>query len=182
MHEMKSIRVPLSALWPPMALIGADLLLLNFAVYFGYLIPTLFLAGGIGVLLFDIRGRMHDFRNAYVHILRGREPARVAKTFQFSWCGRVACQSAAYAVDDNCGLNVARYYENNGYRWFHVFPDNTFTLKCPFLTLRFWDITLRGNSRARQRLEEDGSNHDPVQNAGQDAQDTQSTDAVRQAA
>jgi hypothetical protein len=182
MHDPNSVRVPLSALWPPVALLAADLMLLGVAAYYRLTVPAALFAVGFAVLAFDIRGRIHDFHSARTHLKRGRNPARVAKSFQFSWCGRVACQSAAFAVNAAIGARVARYYRISGYRWFHIFPDNTFTLSSPFLTVRFWEITLRGNNRARQRLEE--VENDAVSIQDFDVEDHVSTEdvIVRQAA
>lgn len=137
-----------------MTLMAAGSATLVAAYSFGFTIIAGLLAIGIVVLVFDMRGRCRDYHNALHHLGRGRDPARVAKSYQFSWCGRVACQAAANAAGNPAGRAVEYYYRENGYRWFHIFPDNTFTLKSPFLTLRFWEITLRGNNRARQKLEE----------------------------
>ncbi|MEZ5872540.1 MAG: hypothetical protein R3D32_12000 [Nitratireductor sp.] len=145
--------VPLIALWPPLSLMLADILVMLPLAIFGFwpLVFALFL--GLVILVFDIRGRRADFRNAHRHLALGRDPARVAKSYQFSWCGRVACTSAAWEAGDEKGRLVSGYYAANGYRWFHIFPDKTFSRECPFLTLRFWEITLRGNSRAKEKLE-----------------------------
>ena len=145
--------VPLIAVWPPLALMAADILLMIPVLVFGYWPLALLLLAGLVILVFDIRGRMADFHNAYRHLSLGRDPARVARSYQFSWCGRVACTHAAWSAGEDKGRAVSHYFESNGYRWFHIFPDKTFSLECPFLTLRFWEITLRGNSRAKEKLE-----------------------------
>ena len=147
------MHVPLIAIWPPLTLMAADILLMIPVLIFGFWPLALALFAGLVILVFDAKGRMADFRNAHRHLSLGRDPARVAKSYQFSWCGRVACTQAAWSAGDDKGRAVAEYYSTNGYRWFHIFPDKTFSLDCPFLTVRFWEITLRGNSRAKEKLE-----------------------------
>ncbi|MFZ1815684.1 MAG: hypothetical protein WBO55_08320 [Rhizobiaceae bacterium] len=147
------MRVPLTAVWPPLALVFADIMVMVPAVYYGIHVITAALALGLLILAFDIRGRRMDFRNAHRHFTMGRDPARVAKSYQFSWCSRVACESAAWSAGKESGEAVSDYYLGNGYRWFHIFPDRTFSRDCPFITVRFWEVTLRGNARARSKLE-----------------------------
>lgn len=148
------MQVPFKAVWPPILLTAVDLLVAVPAWMLGWWPVVLLLVIGAVVLFFDMRGRGLDFRNAHRHLTLGRDPARVAKTYQYSWCGRVACRAAAIAAGPGHGEAVIDYYRANGYRWYHIFPDNTFTPNSPFLTLRFWQITLLGNSRARALLEE----------------------------
>ena len=140
--------VPIKALWPPISLISADLALMVPSYFWAPAAFQFLLLGGLAILVFDLRGRRIDFRTAKIHIENGRSPSRVAKTYQFSWCGRVACQHAAWAASDEKGGEVERYYRECGYRWYHIFPDKTFTLQSPFLSARFWEATLTGNRRA----------------------------------
>jgi hypothetical protein len=126
------MRVPLSAIWPPIVLFCADLAVMPIAAWLSWWLVAPLVAGA-AILVFDIRGRMSDFRLAVRHFTAGRRPERVAENFHFSWCGRVACASAAAAVDSATGKRVTDYYFANGYRWYHIFPDGTFTLNSPFL-------------------------------------------------
>lgn len=176
----KSMRVPLKALWPPITLIAADIALMVPLYWLGFDLLFAGLAIGLAILVFDMRGRRMDYRNALYHIRLGRDPSRVAKSYQFSWCGRVACQHAAWAVGNETGAAVAGYYHENGYRWFHIFPDNTFSPKSPFLSLRFWEITLKGNSRARFRLEQMALEDRRATPSPQD--ESQASASIRQAA
>lgn len=145
------MRVPLSAIWPPIALLLADLLVMPVLALWSWWLVLPFAAGAI-ILCFDIAGRRADFRLAARHLAAGRRPVRVAKNYQFSWCGRVACAAAATAVSPAIGKTVADHYSANGYRWYHIFPDGAFTRNSPFLSLRFWQITLGGNTKAAARL------------------------------
>lgn len=144
------MQVPFKAVWPPILLTALDLLAVLPTWILGWWPLALLLGAGALVLIFDIRGRGLDYRNVHRHLSQGRDPARVAKTYQYSWCGRVACRAAAIEAGRAHGDAVEAYYRENGYRWFHIFPDNTFSLNSPFLTLRFWQITLFGNTRAAE--------------------------------
>ena len=140
--------VPIAATWPPLLLLAAAVAvsILSYMAGLWFLaIPAMM---GVFILVLDTLGRIRDFRHAALHLGRGRNPARVASTYKFSWCGRKACEAAARSVSREVGDAVASYYRNCGYRWFHIFPDNTFTRNSPFLTLRFWQITLGGNMYA----------------------------------
>ena len=152
MLETLNEPVPIRALWPPLTLIGLDLVLMLLSLALGYTVIAVLLAVGFLLLVFDIRGRMVDYRTVLMHLRRGRHPERVAKAYQFSWCGRVACQHAAGSICTDTARTIRSYYEDSGYRWYNVFPDNTFSLKCPFLTLRFWEVTLFGNSRIPEKV------------------------------
>ncbi len=143
--------VPFSAIWPPILLLLADLLVMPVVAIWSWWLVLPFAIGAI-ILCFDIAGRRTDFKLAARHFAAGRRPERVAKNYQFSWCGRVACAAAASAVSPQIGKLVSDHYATNGYRWFHIFPDGAFTRNSPFLSLRFWQITLGGNTRAAARI------------------------------
>lgn len=140
------------AMWPPLLLLAGDLSVLALFSWMQWWWLAALPAAGAVILALDAMGRVVDFRHASRHLDRGRDAERVAKTYQFSWCGRVACQAAGNAVSPLAGKAVADYYRACGYRWFHIFPDNTFTRNSPFLTVRFWRVTLGGNVHAQVRL------------------------------
>lgn len=145
--------VHLRAILPPLALIGVALVLSAICWWLDWpFLSALFLLGAV-ILAFDTRGRRKDFHNARDYLARGHEPAQVAKTYQYSWCSRAACRAAASHAGEIAEQAVDSYYRVNGYRWFHIFPDNTFSLNSPFLKLRFWRITLFGNAGAKSVLE-----------------------------
>ena len=145
--------VHLRAILPPLTLIGVALTLaagcwlLEWPIFAG-----LFLLGAV-ILIFDTRGRRKDFHNARNYLARGHDPSQVARTYQYSWCSRAACRAAASLSGAGADQAIADYYRDNGYRWFHIFPDNTFSRHSPFLKLRFWRITLFGNAAAKSVLE-----------------------------
>ena len=156
------MRVPLGAMWPPLLLLFLDITITVAAVVAGF--AWLLIPGAIGafILVLDAWGRKVDFRHAVRHLSAGRSPERVAGTYQFSWCGRVACLAAAREVGPDKAWAVEDYYRTGGYRWWHVFPDNTFTRNSPFLTLRFWRITLGGNVHAQSRTAEESAERERV--------------------
>ncbi len=156
------MQIPFSAIWPPVALLIAAIAATIVTWLIGWWPITAIGVPGSAILAFDIRGRMIDYRHAHRHFSLGRDPVRVAKNYQMSWCGRVACEKAAVSAGAEPGDAVKKYYRDSGYRWFHIFPDNTFSLQSPFLSLRFWEVTLLGNNRARQKLEEEAATSEPI--------------------
>lgn len=146
------MRVPIGAMWPPLFLLALDMLVLGFALQMHFWWLAVPAAVGVFVLALDAAGRGVDYRHAVRHLQRGRSAERVAGLFQYSWCGRIACRAAARAVSPEAAAAVGHYYRDSGYRWYHFFPDNTFTRESPFLNLRFWQITLGGNVHAQARF------------------------------
>lgn len=37
-----------------------------------------------------------------------------------------------------CGDFARKFYRSQGYRWYHILPDETFTKRSPFFRLEFW--------------------------------------------
>ena len=147
------MRVRFRAVLPPVLLIILAFVLAAAAYRLDWIfLAALFLFGAV-ILIFDLRGRLFDFANARKYFSDGHKPRDVAKTYQYSWCSRAACRAAASLAGEVHEKAVHAYYRDNGYRWFHIFPDNTFSLNSPFLKLRFWQITLFGNKKARSVLE-----------------------------
>jgi len=138
----------LRAVWPPLSLIALDIALLGAVFWLGWWPLAVPLLAGLAILVFDTAGRARDHASAVAFLSQGGDPRLIAKSCQFSWCGRVACQAAADSVGARAGGAVRRFYAVRGYRWFHIFPDETFTLRSPFLSGRFWRITLFGNHYA----------------------------------
>ncbi|MFC2123753.1 hypothetical protein ACFLU5_02990 [Bacteroidota bacterium] len=64
---------------------------------------------------------------------------RFAKSLIHSRCQREAAYIAA--LDVGCTDQVARFYYQKGYRWYHLIPD--FVFKCPryLITRNFWNTT-----------------------------------------
>jgi hypothetical protein len=147
------MRTPLTAVWPPILLLFADFGLLSLSLTAGWYILATLLVAGAAILLFDIRGRGRDYRAVREFVSSGKDPALIAHTYRFSWCGRVACEAAARDTSSSAAAAVRRYYRMAGYRWFHVFPDNTFTRRSPFLSPKFWSVTVFGNRQAQTRIE-----------------------------
>ncbi len=61
------------------------------------------------------------------------QAVKVIEKMRASWC----CRHAACAASVNF-YEAREYYSRMGYRWFHVFPDSTFTRRSPFFSFRFW--------------------------------------------
>jgi hypothetical protein len=149
--KRKLMRAPLQAYWPPLTLFAADFMVLLSGMYFsvGWLMAIMTVA--CIIMLFDVQARMKDFQYALMHIAAGRRPDRIANILRASWCCRIACIAAADASGVKPGKKVREFYLDAGYRWYHVFPDGTFTLETPFRYLQFWKVTLFGYAQARGR-------------------------------
>ncbi|MGI9401515.1 MAG: hypothetical protein ACR2O0_09695 [Rhizobiaceae bacterium] len=145
----KLMRAPFQAYWPPLALFAVDFVVLLAAVYFSIWWVAAIMAIACIIMLFDVQARMKDYNFALGHISAGRKPDRVAGILRMSWCCRMACVAAADTFDGKSGTKVREYYRDQGYRWYHIFPDGTFTLETPFRYLSFWKVTLLGYAQAR---------------------------------
>ncbi len=56
-----------------------------------------------------------------------------------TWCGRTVmsevCPPAKW------------FYKQQGYRWYHLFPDNFFSNNCPMLKGAFWVSLFKGHKK-----------------------------------
>ena len=143
------MRAPFQAYWPPLAIFAADFLVLLAAVYFSIWWIAAIMAVACIIMLFDARARTKDYQFALMHISAGRRPDRIAGILRMSWCCRMACIAAGDTVGVSSGDKIREFYRNAGYRWYHVFPDGTFTYETPFRYLTFWKVTLLGYAQAR---------------------------------
>jgi hypothetical protein len=64
---------------------------------------------------------------------------RFAKSLIHSRCQREAAYIAA--LDVGCTDQVARFYYERGYRWYHLIPDFVFKSPRYLLTRNFWNTT-----------------------------------------
>lgn len=139
------LRIPLfvRATWPPL-LIFSLFLMAAFSAAFLLPEPLWWIACGgcglgAGIMLCDALGRWEDCK-----ALRGfgvtESGLRLfdwrlkydlkVYTLQQSWCGRAAAVAAEPALSG--------WFYEQGYRWYHIFPDHAFTRHSPFLKMSFW--------------------------------------------
>lgn len=143
------MRAPFLAYWPPLALFALDFVIFLAAVYFSIWWFAAIMAIACVIMLFDVQARMKDYNFALMHISAGRRPDRIANILRASWCCRIACIAAADSFNSESGKKARDFYRKAGYRWYHVFPDGTFTYETPFRYLAFWKVTLLGYAQAR---------------------------------
>ena len=149
---MQGALTPLFAVWPPLALLASSLAVANLT----FLPLALRLAAVVGVciLVFDISARLRDFRRVASNLSYDPEllPRHVAR-YKRSWCQRTVLHWAAFAALGREGRHYVRaQYERMGYRWFHFFPDKTFTRESPFLRLNFWRSLVGGTPEIRRDI------------------------------
>jgi len=135
--------VSVLAVWPPLTLFAGALSVASMPVP---LLLRMAAIGGMLILLFDISARLRDFRRVAANL--EREPSllpRHVPRYKRSWCQRTVLYWAAYrALGEEGGSYVRAQYDRMGYRWFHFFPDKTFTRESPFLRLNFWRSLIGG--------------------------------------
>jgi hypothetical protein len=139
----------LLAIWPPMALFATSLTVAALPV-------PLFLRaaaiGGVIILMLDITARLRDFRQVVGRL--ALDPALLNRhivRYKPSWCQRTVLYWAAdEALGRESRAYVGRQFAEMGYRWYHFFPDRTFTRESPFLKLKFWRNLVGGTPDFRQ--------------------------------
>ena len=147
---------PLDAVWPPLALIAMAATIGLISAAFGIKSLAILAVAGIAILIGDCFGRSKDYLNArrrFVEAPSHYERIEVIRRFRRAWCARVAC-SAAWRREYE-GLNQHETYVDDayyamGYRWWHFFPDGTFTKNSPFLKLAFWIHLFTGKMKRDQ--------------------------------
>lgn len=55
-----------------------------------------------------------------------------------SWCQREMMKAVGATIAPEAHASVCQGYHLDGYRWFHIFPDKTFSASSPFLKARWW--------------------------------------------
>jgi len=84
----------------------------------------------------DARGRYQDYKQIKDKLYAYGYDERLVKPFIHSKCQRIALLVAA--KDLNCENEMKKYFYKQGYRWYHLLPDDT--LKNPLLMVgkSFW--------------------------------------------
>jgi hypothetical protein len=96
--------------------------------------------GLVVLTLLDARSRFQDYKRAKDLFFENGFNSRIAKIYIYSRCQRDAVRVAA----KDLGLleQLDHFYQTQGYRWYHIFPD--FVFKKPWLIFsqRYWRKTL----------------------------------------
>ena len=140
----------LLAIWPPMALFATSLTVASLPR------PLALRAAGVAgilILIFDISARTKDFRRVVERLVL--DPSALDRhilRYKPSWCQRTVLYWAANeALGGEARMKVGRQYADMGYRWYHFFPDRTFTRESPFFKLKFWRSLVGGTPEVRQQ-------------------------------
>ncbi len=108
----------LTAVWLPFSFTGVSILLLKISAIF--IVPAF-----LGTL--DTIARYRDLKR----LQRRRLHKMDLKLMASSRCQRNACIAAHPAAKE--------YYRKLGFKWYHLLPQGTFTIKAnPYLTLKFY--------------------------------------------
>ncbi len=135
---------PIDAIWPPLLLLALAATVGSLAVWFGIKTFMVLAIVGAAILIGDLFGRSKDYLNARRRFVEARsvdENYEVVRRFRRAWCARVACNAAWKRERHKSDLPadfVKNLYHELGYRWWHIFPDLTFTRHSPFIKTAFW--------------------------------------------
>ncbi len=90
--------------------------------------------------ILDVRSRYQDYKRAKDLFFENGFHPRIARLFIHSRCQRDAIRVAAR--DLGLAGELARFYSDMGYQWFHILPD--FIFKRPYILFsrRYWQKTL----------------------------------------
>ncbi|WP_127524236.1 hypothetical protein [Mesorhizobium sp. Z1-4] len=139
----------LLAIWPPMALFATSLTVASLPVP---LVLRAAAVAGILILIFDITARTRDYRRVVARL--AFDPSALDRhivRYKPSWCQRTVLYWAANeALGGEARAKVGRQYADMGYRWYHFFPDRTFTRESPFFKVKFWRSLVGGTPEVRQ--------------------------------
>lgn len=147
-RHRKMYLAPIDAIWPPLVLMALAAIVGLIGAWLGIKTLVILAVVGIAILIGDCFGRSKDYLSAHRRFIEARdenESLEVVRRFRRAWCARVACNAAwkrtltemphEFAIEQDF---VEVHYFRLGYRWYHVFPDGTFTKNSPFLKIAFW--------------------------------------------
>lgn len=140
--------VSVAAVWPPLALLAGALSIASLPFPLALRVAAV---AGVLILIFDVWARWRDYRRVSRNLMRDPELLhRHLPRYKRSWCQRTVLHWAAYRALGKRGREYVReHYSAMGYRWFHIFPDRTFTRESPFLRPSFWRSLVGGTPELR---------------------------------
>ena len=139
--ERESIKMPIiRAVWPPLALTSASSCLLGYGLIHTN-IPAIAVGAALtAVFTLDTLGRLRDFDKLAIrakHDVR-HHPVTSWRTYRRSWCGRTMYRHFIRKHHPEAAPMIRIMEEAHGYKWFHIFPDKTFTRDSKMLRLKYW--------------------------------------------
>jgi hypothetical protein len=105
--------------------------------------------------LLDAKARWYDYL-WLVNALRRFDHARSLRLigpFRHSWCQRTVAYCALREFGR--GRDALSYFHALGYRWWHLLPDGTFSLGCPYLHPSFYKALFFGTKRQRRKCHDE---------------------------
>lgn len=88
------------------------------------------------LMCFDIRTRWKDYNRLKKIIVRYGPDEVYLRVRRASWCQRTSTIAAfAYAGHEEFAI---QFYDDRGYRFWHIFPDGTFSKNCTLIDVHFW--------------------------------------------
>ena len=139
---MRKVLISLQAIYPPL-LLGALTLLVVFCGLGSYYTFFRYL-GAIGSLLFftDAFNRFKGFKRTVKRIREGSHSHEsILHINRKAWCTRESTIAAFKVVSKKNYKKGRKYYKKMGYRAWHIFPENTFTKKSPWMKKKFYKET-----------------------------------------
>jgi hypothetical protein len=94
----------------------------------------------VAMALLDARSRFQDYKRAKDLFFENGFKSRIAKIYIFSKCQREAARVAARDLGLLEPLDL--FYQDQGYHWYHVFPDFLYKKPRIILSRRYWRKTL----------------------------------------
>ncbi len=100
---------------------------------------------GYGLIFFffaqlDAYSRYQNYKKAKDLFYKNGFKTRIVNLFINSLCQRDAIKVAA--LDLGFQKELCRYYQQQGYKWFHVLPDFIFYRPSIVFTINYWEKTL----------------------------------------
>jgi len=138
----------MKALLPPLSFLAP---VLTISVWLWSLLSLVGLVMVVFILL-DMRARWRDYQHLLTWFKTAHSSSqdyRKLRRYRSSRCQRHVAITAARA-SSHLGLqqDVKDYYYGLGYRWWHVLPDNTFSLKSPYFRRAFYKTLIYGTKHA----------------------------------
>lgn len=104
------------------------------------------------LMFFDTRTRWTDYNRLKKIIDRYGPDVIYLRVRRSSWCQRTST-IAAFEVNGH-GEEAIQYYRDRGYRFWHIFPDRTFTRNCPLIDIHFWGAMINRSNYVTKGYED----------------------------
>lgn len=137
---MKKSIYTLRAIHPPILLAAISI------STFDYLLGSNLICLSIGILLglvffFDALNRHHEYKQL-PQLLSKCSEEDILRKYRHSWCTREMVKAYLASLSREKYNHAYLHYRNfYGIKWYHIFPQNTFSRNSVFLKKKFWKNT-----------------------------------------